>query len=310
MGVETWLYDWIGRPHLHARGEAPAGLSSDCQVDWIDAGDITPLCAQAHFPQIVVRGGHGFDWIADQCRLNSGDVSLETSREEWHVSLNHDTTTNLTLTLRDHSSKTLEELHRIGFRQSDLLSRFWTMAPGGIGIFGGWGDLQARRRRSKFHDLDLSFHINLLPEDIGKTTEQEILDFGEAKGLIPETLQHVRQFVGYVAQVYQMLPEGIEQDRLRANLHNIFAAFPSSARLVMLLPPTRGARGEPRQLYGRPGVDEYRAVVRDVAALYDYVELVDVDDFVTGVDDFEPAADRLSRNVYLQIYQAVIARCR
>jgi L-asparaginase/Glu-tRNA(Gln) amidotransferase subunit D len=68
-------------------------------------------------------------------------------------------------------------------------------------------------------------------------------------------------------------------------------------------------RGEPREFFHRPEVVEYNAIAREVAALYDHVELIEADDFVADVDDFELASDRLNRNVYFRLYQAVMERC-
>jgi FkbH-like protein len=308
MGIERWLYDWLGRPGLGDAGEVPAQLVSAEPPDWIGTGNAIPLSGLAHVPQIVIRGGYGFDAIADQCRLNSGDVTLETNRNEWHVTLNHDTTTNLTLTLRDHSPEALTELRRIGFRPPDLVSRLWTIAPGGIAIFGGWGDLRGQRYRFKPLNMDLSFQISPLSDDFDAVTEQDILDFGAAKGLIPETIEHVRKFVGYIAQVYERLPLMAEPERLRVNLHAIFSAFPSSATLFMLLPPTIAARPGPGRSYEDAAVSDYRAIAREVAAGYAHVELIDVDDYVADGMGAPHAIDGSDREIYARLYQAVMER--
>jgi hypothetical protein len=199
-------------------------------------------------------------------------------------------------------------LHRIGFPQPDLVSRFWTIAPGGVAIFGGWGDVRARRYRYKPLNIDLSFQISSLHPDFGAVTEQDILDFGATKGLIPETIEHVRKFVSYIAYVYQQLADMVEPEQLRVNLHAIFSGFPSSATLFMLLPPAMAAGHGPGQSYEAAAVSDYRAIVREVAAGYAYVELIDVDDLMTGADDFEPGTARPGRDLCGRIYHAVLTR--
>jgi FkbH-like protein len=308
MGVENWLYERIGSPQLQVVGDVLTDLSTPRQIDWINAGDTAALRGSTDIPQIVLHGGCELDSVAHYCQLNSSNVSSETNRLQWHVFLKHNTTTNMMLTLREHSPQAVQELNLIGFRERDLSSRFWTMAPGGIGIFSGWEDLYSARYRHKTFGFELAFVVNQLQADLTRVTEEDLATFAEASGIGEVAVGHVRSFTEHIARNYESLPIQVEPERLRANLHAIFAAFPASATLFMLLPHGRGVGGEPRHFYDRPEMPAYKALVREVAAAYDHVELIDVGDFITSVDDCQLTVDHFDRKVYFQIYQAVMER--
>ncbi len=310
MGVEEWLYDRIGRPELQVSGEVLTDLSVRREVDWINAGVATALTESSEeIPQIVMRGGCELDSVAHYCQLNSHNVSSETNRMQWHVFLKFNTTTNLMLTLQQHGPAALEELHRIGFRDEDLTSRFWSIAPGGVGIFSGWEDLYSARFRHKTLGLELSFAIPGLPADLTAVSEETLQEFAKTSGLDETGTDHLRQFLGYIAQAYDPLPTMVEEDHLRANLHAIFAAFPRSARLFVLLPHARGVAGEQQKhFYDRAEVPPYNALISSIASKYDNIETIDVGNFVTSIDDCQLVVDHFDRKVYFKIYQAIMER--
>lgn len=304
LGVEKWVYDRIGRPALGVPNDMPTDPTDPGQTGTINADVIAGPGSAADSPEIVLRGGPELETIARFCHLNSGNVVFETNRREWHVVLGHNSSTNLALSLADHGAEALRELHAIGFREGDLASRYWSVPPNGIGIFSGWGDLETPRYRHISSGLEMAFRFDLLPIDFTRATEQHIADFALAKALTPETTDHVRQFVRYVAQNYVLLPTPIEQAKLRANLHAIFAAFPWSARLFVLLPPAQRVSGEPPELRDWPEARAYNELVRAIAAAYSHVEVIDAADFM---DAAERAAGRFSRKTGRHIYEAIMA---
>lgn len=301
MGVENWVHERIGQPELRVPADMPTDLSRRGPPATINAG---MAAGPVEVPAIVLRGGPEVEMVARFCHLNSSHVGFETNRQEWHVVLNQNSTTNLVLSLEKHGAEALRELHVIGFREGDLSSRYWGVAPNGIGIFSGWADLESPRYRHIPSGLEMAFRFNLLPIDFAQVTERHIADFAAVKGLTPETTEHVRQFVGYVARNYELLPTPIEPGKLRANLHAIFAAFPWSARLFVLLPPLQRLSGEPPALRDWPEAGAYSESIRAVAAAYSHVEVIDTDDFI---DAAERATGRFGRKTGQRIYKAIMA---
>jgi FkbH-like protein len=289
MGIESWLYGKIGRPAYS--GDLPAFLP----VDWINTGAAAESPDVPDVPEIVVRGGAEIDAIARYCHLNCGNVRIEGNRREWHVVLGQNSTTNLMLSLHKQSPEALRELHVIGFREPDLASRFWAVAPDGIGILSLQGDRDSPRYRHRDSGLEVAFQFDLLPADFTRVTDQHFADFAKAKDLTVETAGHVRQFVDYFAQSYELMPPQIEIARLRASLHAIFAAFPWSARLFVLLPSAEQ----------QEGARAYNDLVRAVAAAYSHIEVIEPGDFA---DQAGSAADQPNRAMSLQIYRTIMER--
>ncbi|WP_404712723.1 hypothetical protein [Sphingomonas sp. MMS24-J13] len=305
MGIEHWLYEKIGRPGLVVAGKVAADLSTHGRTGWVNAGAGSLAQSVPDISGIVIRGGAEIDTIARYCHLNSSNVRVETDRREWHVVLPRNSSTNLMLSLHQSTPETLRELHVIGFREPDLSSPFWAVPPGGIGILSLWGDLNSPRYRHRGSGLEVAFRFDLLPDDFGQVTKQHLAEFARAKGLTEETAGHVRQFVDYFARHYEFLPPPLALAQLRTNLHAIFAAFPWSARLFVLLPPSQRSAGESVQMHDLPEVPAYNDLVRAIAAAYSHVEVIDPAEFAG-----KPGrpTDMISRATGLRIYRAVIER--
>jgi hypothetical protein len=94
MGVETWLYRWLGRPPIHVTGEVVVDLHRDAQIDWIRLDDGLTVCHQQATERqrpIRMRGACEMLAIRHYPNLASDEVTGEFaySRDGVQVRIEH-----------------------------------------------------------------------------------------------------------------------------------------------------------------------------------------------------------------------------
>jgi FkbH-like protein len=311
MGVEKWLYDHIHRPQIHVVGEVLTDLNEEKLIDWVNTAPVSTrtlsVPAATQIPRVVLRGGCELDSVAHYLSFRCPDVVTETNRLSGLVFMNFNTSINLMPSLDGYGSEAAAELPNIGFSEQDVTSNLWSLPPGGVGVFSGWSDLYGMTYRHKRTGITLSFAAQGLVKQLTTVDDDDIDQLARETGLDELRKGNLVSLINHVRSEYEAVGE-LTGKELRRNMKAIFSAVPSSASLFVLLVHERGVGGTPRKFYNRPEAPRYNRIIREVAAAFPNVHLIDVGALVKNVDDCQLLVDHFDRAIYFRIYELIVAQ--
>jgi FkbH-like protein len=307
MGVEKWLYDKFARPKLDVVGEVITDLFDDTDVDWINVSGFSTknnaLPRQRQMiPEIRLRGGCELAALAHYFSLDTPKILVETAHGKDGMFVRIDTTANMMPAIRNRTTALREEILKIGLSEAEFASNFLVPSvPGTILILSTWGDVWAPLYKHKKMDFQFGYSITHLGgsdlTDISdRTLTQYFADYDVDGGLrlrMQSRVQHLHENYDY--------GRGLKEETLRENLKEVFDQIPLGCRLFFILPYRYRANGS--NLLEIPGVDKYNRAVTEVAANYQSIELLSMDEFVHDASEALENAGHFDRIVYFRIYE-------
>jgi FkbH-like protein len=304
MGVESWLYERLGRPQITVAGEVLTDLSQQHRLDWIklitDDGAAVAV-AERVIPEVRLRGGCDLDALAHYFRLVAEVVRSETNRSRPPLFVRMDTTTQLTPALDGMRATFRESVARLGFAPDDFDSEFLApVAAGSILVYSPWGDLSQaiyRHRTEGFYlpvNVEIHSDLTCISHDdlIAGFTQLKLDETQRAK--ITSIVEILRSDYSYES----LTPLPVALDIIR----RLFDRIPPGAQLYLILPHEWYKDGN--QLL--PRAQEYNEAVRRLAADYAAVTLVSMNDVVFGAGEMQDTFDHFDRVVYFRLYQKIM----
>jgi FkbH-like protein len=304
MGVESWLYERLGRPQITVAGEVLTDLTERRRVDWIklvtDAGSAVPV-AQRAIPEVRLRGGCDLDALAHYFRLVAEVVRSETNRSRPPLFVRMDTTIQMIPALDGMSAAFREAALRMGFAANDFDSEFVApVAAGSILVFSPWGDLSQAFYRHKTEGFCLPVNVEIHSDltcisdnDLAATCSALKLDETQ-QSKITAIVEMLRSDYSY--ESHTPVPVAL------AIIRRLFDRIPAGAHLYLILPHEWYKDGE--QLL--PRAQEYNQAMRGLAAEYSAVTLVSMNDVVFGASEMQDTFDHFDRVVYFRLYQKIM----
>lgn len=304
MGVESWLYERLGRPQITVAGEVLTDLSQQRRVDWIklatDSGAAVAV-AEHVIPEVRLRGGCDLDALAHYFRLVSEVVRSETNRSRPPLFIRMDTTTQLIPALDGTTAAFRESVVRLGFAPDDFDSEFLApVAAGSILVYSPWGDLSQAIYRHRTEGFYLPVNVEIHSDLTCISHDDLLAGFTQLK--LDETQQaKITSLVEILRSDYtyeSLTPLTVALDIIR----RLFDRIPPGAQLYLILPHEWYKDGD--QLL--PRAQEYNEAVRRLAADYAAVTLVSMNDVVFGAGEMQDTFDHFDRIVYFRLYQKIM----
>lgn len=309
MGVEKWLYEKFGRPRLDVVGEVLTDLFDDAKVDWINVygfsndDDVSSRSKQV-IPEIRLRGGCELAALAHYFSLNANNVVVETPYGKDHLFVRVDTTANLMPALKKSTSMLREEIANIGLSEADFVSSFLTpTAAGTVLILSTWGDIWAPFY--KHNQLHFQFGYGIahfggvdLTRVSDATLEKYFVDHQISSSLrlrMQSRVRHLRDNYQYRC--------GLSKETWRQNLKEIFDQIPIGSRLFLLLPYRYRVKGS--IISEIPDVQTYNGTIKEMAADYENVKLLNIEDFVYNQTEALENFGHFDRIVYFRVYRKI-----
>jgi FkbH-like protein len=290
MGVETWLYQRLGRPDIKIKGEVLANITGDArEIDWVRLAlpDIKPAGTDDRiFDYIYARGNcdlhavmHYFDMLAKNVYTD-----FNTVRDGGPVPLQHSIFAHYAIAgIRPAALKALEPL---GFRKEDFTSAVTSLPREGRGfwLLSFWGEAQnalwKHRETGAFITGRQPGALNTPAADPeAERRRLYLLDNFEPLGLIGER-------------------------RFKKNLTELLALAPASIKVFIL--KMDDERTEPDKR-GRLVIERNRRVndwTEAVATGYGNVELLQIRSFVNSPEEIREI-NHFDRMVYFRIFQYI-----
>ena len=317
MLVESWIYEFIGRPELKVVGEVLTDLSVRRTLDWVRQVQTIENHTQQHekiAPQIVLYGG---------CEVNAMSVYLQSYTEKLdaygnYVSNGLFVRTNFAARLIDvcdRDARTVEaELECLGLplhlETGDI---FASAAAGAVFVVNfsmdaGGGD-RLRHRTS-----DWTFVLE--PHGLDRWETLYVSSAAELEKLlessrVPYTCNEKRRLL----RVSKHLQENYEREVAPSEseivelMETIIARVPKGSKLVIIADHDQRQHPESGEIQTIPRISSYRALVNEIAAGYSYVATVSVSDAIESAEEML-GANHYSREVYLRLSRNIVGVAR
>lgn len=306
MGVESWLYERLGRPPVDVVGEVLTDLAEPRPADWItlvSGHDDTPKPQAPAIPEIRLRGGCDLDALAHYFRLVASTVRTETNRPRSPLFVHMDSSLQLLPSIAGAPPEFLPAMERIGYAAEDFASEFLAPAPAGsVLVYSAWADVYVSLYRHKTHGFAIPLSVDIY-SDLTAITDEELAEALTGLKADDARRQKINEIVAVLRAEYQHEPwlwSVTAVDILR----QIFERIPEGTRLFVVLPHEWEIwEGE---LNPRALAIEYNAAVRELARDFPAVTLLAMNDFVRGREEMQYEFDHFDRIVYFRLYRRIL----
>jgi len=232
MGVETWLYQRLGSPHIRIQGEVLTDIREHKDIDWINrAGSSDDQTVKEEFPFLIARGGCDLDAICHYLQFvtptSVGEFNI--SREGFDARRDHSIFTRYAL----DGGPTPEQLavaERLGYRAEDFKSALVNKEPGGVYLLSFLADTAYALYRHRRTGLRVPFAVS------GRSNHRE--DGRTAQ--IEQLPAHYRTGNHWFAEALRLLQyefdyEGpISMDELADTLRDLIASLPEDSHIFVI----------------------------------------------------------------------------
>jgi FkbH-like protein len=303
MGVESWLYQHLGRPTLRVVGEVLTDVVGDRrEIDWITVE--LPEANQggdqgaASLDYVYARGGCDLHAVTHYFNMVARNVYREFNETRNGANVRFDHTVFAQFGLRGISDASKTAMHALGYEDGD----FTTIVPelpmtgNAVWILSFWADADFAlyRHRGTGDSVPLS-----LPTIQTNQRNVMLLDPDQAADpasrAILRALQQDFEYTGMIGE-----------QAFKDNVRLLLARAPAGVRIFILM----AAELVPNEA-GRMVVPTKKrrlnSWVRDVAASVPQVELVEIREFVSADQEFI-TNNHFDRMVYFRVFQHIMRR--
>jgi hypothetical protein len=281
LGVEAWVYQRLGRPHLEIHGEVLSDPVAEAPIDWIrlDTGASTSNgdAGGAGAPtlgSVAARGGCNLWPLAHYFRLISPKVvgEFNTIRDGKIIPLDH------SLCLRHAMSGVTEEelgaIAPLGYIAEDFQTQYFEYngdLP--LWIFSNWIDSSIRVFRHKRTGFTIPYHV----PKINKAGDTHV------------------QALHYLEAEFSPCKYG--EFEFKATLNAIFSKIPRHGLMFVLL----SFEQDPERTWRRVERNRWRT---EVASSYPNVRCLSMAEFIDRVSEIPEAnSAHYDRSVYYRLFQ-------
>ncbi len=299
MGVESWLYQQLGRPELVVVGDVLTDLHApELPPDWISfgpaAGDSNREQASTVFACVVARGGCDISAISHYCRPVSGETHEELTTVRNGIEYRTDHSLLLVQATRHLDTRSSDVFRAVGYEQRDLTSYLFQRRQGrAVMLLSFFGDAYMPVYRHRATGVRVPL---LLPTGIGDLAEvpDEALSGQPAVTALTELRNTLRDGFDY---------EGlIAEHEFKSNVCSILSALGGSEAYILQSQPSFERNGQIIEY--NPVIERLNAWVDELIGRFPHARHVALSDFVTSEEE-QIDANHFDRKVYYRFFQAL-----
>jgi FkbH-like protein len=242
MGVETWVYRWLGRPHLFG----VADVCNDVRTDetpveqWIRLADPGAIAGPLAKPmqQLVMRGGCDLAALSHYLANSAETAVLEllSVREERQVRIDHSAL--LKLALSDLDAETERALTAIGYDPVDWTSALSHREANATWFLSFWTDSFCVLYRHKTLGFSVPFFLPIDPHAVSDVTK---LEPAQVAPLL-RTEAHRAQYQ-HLVEKFEFVGRADEPD-VRSAMRLLLETAADDTRIFVILAPEAGAEAQ------------------------------------------------------------------
>jgi FkbH-like protein len=306
MGLESWIYERLGRPEIEIAGEVVTDLTQLRKVDWItpriatEAEDAQPV---RFIPEVRLRGGCVLEPLAHYFRLVAGTLRTETNRARAPLFVHADSSAQLLPALGKMPPSFHRAVKRLGYAMEDFASRFLSPAPpGSILIYSAWADVSTPIYRHKAEGFAVPVDVGIY-SDLTEITDAELAE--AVAQMEADEAAKLKEIVATLRANFALEPV-LPVESAMAIMKTMFERIPKGARLFVILPHELAKWDE--TVSPREEAIEYNIAVRALARNYPSVTTIEMSGVVAGPQEIQTECDLFDRAVYFRLFQQIMSK--
>lgn len=305
MGIETFIYRWLGRPSLQIVGDTLTNVVTDrSEIDWIALSSDSMMRNQGSLlvERIVMRGGCDLGAMSHYLGSITKclDAEFNTVRDNRQFRIDHSSFLGLVFEeLDEESRRALFDIGYIGDDWDSILKRNETNS---IWLLSFWVDSFAVLYRHRRLGFTVPFCMPFNPKALVDVTS---LPAAEIQALIKNDAQR-RQYAALCSNFDYV--GKIDEAAFRRNMRLLLKGAGTDTLIFIILGPEKWRRPD-GEVRNRPNEKKINSWIRAEIGESPNVTLVDIDDFCEEdkARDEELHFDRLT---YKRAADFVIQRLR
>ena len=308
MGIERWIYDWLGRPSLCVKMPVSIDINSEPSSDWVTIDP--PVSAPAHRAgtpeagamEVRLRGACEMDAILHYVRGSARSVSIENGRIAHGVHFPTNSVFNLLLGEPATLAKSAVRLAQIGIDTSIFETNFFCQPHSDCTlVFANWFDVYGYHYRERGGDLEFTCYLPNGPSDLTKISEESLCDYLERSSLNPSDREWTARLILGLKDRFDFVPTSIEL--MASRLARLLSLSPAGSNTLVLLPPALVCRE--RTLEVSPTVAAFNQAVDAIVGTLAGGRTVDFGREIKNPEDFDDEWSHFSRMVYFRVSGAI-----
>ncbi len=301
MGVESWLYQHLGRPALRVRGEVLSNVIRDQRnIDWITAEYPEAMAASGGAAQVLdyvyARGGCDLHAVTHYFNMVAREVHREFNVSRADANIRFDHSVFARYAIEGISSETRAAFAQLGYQDDDYASVLTDLPRGdrAVWLLSFWADADFALYRHRTTGQSIPLSIATVQTNQRDMTRVDLADPEFAQAL--PILQLVRRDYEYTG----MIAEAAFKDNARLILRR---ARPGTR--VFILMANEQVRNRGGKIMVPPKKRALNNWVRDVAREFPAVSLVDINQFIEGEPEMI-SNNHFDRMVYFRVFKHIM----
>jgi FkbH-like protein len=305
MGVETWLYNRLGRPSLKIRGEVLTDvLRDDRDIDWISAElpETAMVIGSDDAPKldyVFARGGCDLHAIQHYFTVAVGALFGEFNIVEGGLNLPLQHSSFARHRLRGLPPDAAAAFHQVGYRDEHFQSALADVKPDatGVWVLSFWADAGNPLYRHRASGLSVPVPIpgvRVMFQDVSRMDPAE-------SGADPKLISYLRDHFDYVG----MISEAEFKENVRVLLDS---AGPNTKIFILMAHEKPGQRGQEAGGMTRKQITNHW--ITEITAGLPGVTLMDIGKFSSGVESGPGNANHFDRITYFRVFQEIMRNIR
>ncbi len=302
MGVESWLYQRLGRPHLKVRGEVLTDiLTEQTEIDWISAelpetsSVVAPDAKMLDY--VFARGGCDLHAIQHYFKVAVGEVFGEFNSVNDGVNrpLQHSVFARYRALGMPDAAR--EAFYRLGYREAHFESALAGLSDDakGVWVLSFWADPGYALYRHKATGLAIPV---VVPEFNRQLRDMTASD-ADTSLIAPDFLAYLREnftFAGVIGEA-----------EFKENVTILLQSAKPDTRIFILLANEHIAKGD-KVLKLAPQKRMVNQWLIDICSGFPNVDVLRITDFVAEGEGKEGATNHFDRMVYFKVFQEIMRR--
>jgi FkbH-like protein len=303
MGVENFVYKYLGAPQLSYNGEVLSDPINDPDVNWIAVSEDTSP-GETHVGYdggVYLVGGCGLCAVSHYLHKLNGSAIAQANIARGSLVYRHDSSAFLAQKLAGLTEKQKEALFRLGFSTEDIVVP-WNAEDRekSIVVLNFYGDVFAPFYRHKETGLLASLGSPL--------TKVKLSDWGEKEGReLSEVADKdlLENIIDEVKSSWEFVSWGLPADAVETTIVSLLDRFPPHGRIFMVMPSLVGNKNG--AFLDLTRARAYRQACEQAVRKYSHVTCVHIENFVQTPNEIKDAwAAHFNRMVYHRLSNHIL----
>ena len=301
MGVESWLYQHLGRPALRVQGEVLSNVVRDRRkIDWITAELPEAVASQDGSAQVLdyvyARGGCDLHAVTHYFNMVAREVHREFNISRADANMRFDHSVFARYALEGIPSATRAAFAKLGYQDEDYKSVLSDLPAGdrAVWLLSFWADADFALYRHRETGQSVPLSLPTVQTNQRDMTTVDLADpeFAQVRPAL-ETVRREYDFTGMIAE-----------PAFKDNMRLILRRARAGTRIFILM-ANEQVRNRAGKVIVPPKKRTLNAWVRDVAAEFPSVSLIDINAFIEAEPEMI-SNNHFDRMVYFRVFKHIM----